>query len=456
MAHGGQLTLRDDPALAARIVASIPASEQAFVTLLGLLRIGVSDDIRTACVTLGARSRLMVNPDFVARMCPTDEALATLVMHELYHVLLGHTRLFARARPLDNVAFDAVINAHLAQRFPAPPRLALFTNTYAPDVLPGALMRPPEGWPHAPNWILPGVLGSLHRRLYTPEGGTWLEVYDALRATLPQIRISLEDLLGSHGLEEDGAPSDAACDDPELRKVIADIVARWPAAQELGGRDAGSAAQDLGIDVSAPPPPLTQAVRAAVLRVAGVLRSQSGGTAAEGQGPAIAPYRDRPAPRETGLELLGETPLFFPSAAQRVRQSFREKVHLYLDVSGSMARQLPMVAGAVLSVRHLLAPQIHAFSTEIADVDAEQLRQGHVESTGGTSIACVTEHMVAHGVQRAVVVTDGAVGDVPEPDAERLLRRKLRMHAVLTRPGHAAFVDQLAGRATLCEPRRHR
>lgn len=468
MPHGGQLTMRDDPQLAARILAAIPASEHAFVTLLGLLRIGASDDIATACVTLGARSRLMVNPGFVQRYCATDEALATLVMHELYHVLLGHTRLFARATPLDNLAFDAVINAHLAQRFPAPGRLALFKATYAADELPGALLRPPDGWPDAPQWPLAGQLGALHRRLYTPEGGTCLEVYEALKATLPRIEVNLTDLLGSHG---EGSHGDGERDtqgdtrgdsarrpslDPELRKILDDIVARWPAARELGGRDAGMGAAELDMPACAAPKPLAHAVRAAVIQVAGDVVPVSAGGNLDGLGSTVAPYRSRPTAREIGLEIVGETPLFFATEVLRPRLARRDKVHLYLDVSGSMAPQLPAVAGAVISVQQLLVPAIHAFSTEVHDVDAVQLRRGNVLSTRGTSIACVAEHMVTHGVRRAVIVTDGEVGDVPEPLAEKLLQRRLRIHAVVTSTQHAQFVDQLGGKATLCDPWRTR
>ncbi|MBM4345942.1 MAG: hypothetical protein FJ100_21420 [Deltaproteobacteria bacterium] len=454
MRHGGQLTLRDDPELTARILASIPVSEQAFLSLLGLLRIGACDDIGSACVTLGARSRLMVNPGFVANYCRTDEALSTLIMHELYHVLLGHTRLFARATPLDNLAFDAVINAHLSQRFPTPGRLALFFDTYKADALPHALLRPPEGWPDEPRWILPGELGALHRRLYTPEGGTCLEVYQALRKVLPKVHIDLSKLLGSHGdgqAEDSNGVSEAIpCDDPAVRRILDEILARWPAARMLGGRDAGAALSDLEIDCTPPPPPLAQAVRAAVMRVAGVDAALHSGAAADGMATSVAPYRDRPTGREMGLELLGETPLFFPSVAQKPRSAAREKVHLYLDVSGSMREHLPAVAGAVQSVSHLVADEVHAFSTEISDVTVQNMRRGRFQSTFGTSIACVAEHMVENAVRRAVVITDGHVGDVPEPLAETLIHRHLRMHAVLTTGSRTEFVEQLRGKATIC------
>ena len=46
----------------------------------------------------------------------TDEALWTLVLHELHHVLLGHTRLYERISPLHNLAFDTTcVSCHTVE-----------------------------------------------------------------------------------------------------------------------------------------------------------------------------------------------------------------------------------------------------------------------------------------------------------------------------------------------------
>ncbi len=96
--------------LSDRIYESFPVTQPAFAKLLGLMDIVASRDVATACVSLGGRSRLMINPDFVARTCYTAFDLSMLVLHELYHVVLGHTRLYSHVTPGQNWAFDAVIN----------------------------------------------------------------------------------------------------------------------------------------------------------------------------------------------------------------------------------------------------------------------------------------------------------------------------------------------------------
>jgi hypothetical protein len=66
--------------------------------------------------------------------------------------------------------------------------------------------------------------------------------------------------------------------------------------------------------------------------------------------------------------------------------------------------------GAVLDCEDLVFPSVHLFSTQVTDITPKQLRAGVCKSTGGTDIACVAGHMAAHKVRRALLITDGWVG----------------------------------------------
>jgi hypothetical protein len=87
-----------------------------------------------------------------------------------------------------------------------------------------------------------------------------------------------------------------------------------------------------------------------------------------------------------------------------------ERVHIYLDVSGSMHGVLRALYGAVLDCQALVFPTVHLFSTRIVDITLRDLRTGQCHSTGGTDINCVASHMAENKVTRAVLVTDGWVG----------------------------------------------
>src|SRR5207237_10482745 len=132
-------------------------------------------DIETAAVTCEGRSRLLVNPDFVAAHCRRDEHLFLLVMHELWHVILAHTRMWPRPTPNHNITFDAVINAGLARQHREPEYRGFSEALNPPDAFPALLLRPPLGWPAAPRYRragLPRGADGIMRRLYPPPGTT--------------------------------------------------------------------------------------------------------------------------------------------------------------------------------------------------------------------------------------------------------------------------------------------
>ncbi len=132
----------------------------------------------TAAVSCERRPVLRINPDFVSARCRTDEHLFMLVMHELYHVLLGHTRLFPRATPAHNLAFDAVINSLLVLQHPARAYTSFFLEIYGGQTGALRLLAPPEGAPieHKP-------LAALHRLLYDGSAQTTSEeIFNQLTA----------------------------------------------------------------------------------------------------------------------------------------------------------------------------------------------------------------------------------------------------------------------------------
>ena len=123
------------------------------------------------------------------------------------------------------------------------------------------------------------------------------------------------------------------------------------------------------------------------------------------------------------------------------RRTHGEKVHVYLDVSGSIGDLKAVLYGALLDCRDFVYPHVHLFSTKIADVTASQMGSGTCLSTGGTEIGCVAEHMRDNRIRRAVVVTDGYVGHPEGLDQETLARATL---GVALTPGISTR-DDLAG-----------
>jgi hypothetical protein len=88
---------RTECSLTDRILDTFPAGRYGLVALLRILEIEESASIETAAVECKISPRLLINPSFIAAFAASPEKLMMLVMHELHHVLLGHTTLFPHA-----------------------------------------------------------------------------------------------------------------------------------------------------------------------------------------------------------------------------------------------------------------------------------------------------------------------------------------------------------------------
>ena len=129
--------------------------------------------------------------------------------------------------------------------------------------------------------------------------------------------------------------------------------------------------------------------------------------------------------RSLVLRSLGAPPLLYRAETTgRVRDRC-DRVHVYLDVSGSTSCFQSSLYGAVLDCNDVVHPAVHLFSTRVHDVSLNGLRKGECRTTGGTSIECVAAHMRDQRVRRAVLLTDGWCGRPRPSSAEALAAVRL-------------------------------
>jgi hypothetical protein len=289
----------------ARIFNVLPSASYQLEKLFGLLDIEYSDQTETACVECRDTPKLLLNRRFVEEYCADDGDLFLLILHELHHVILGHTRLFPRVDRIDNIAFDAVINSILCRTVGRSVGVRLFTSTNAWEDFPARLLRPPPGWPGAVGAALvnlPEEEARVIRLLYgeSDEALTYHDIYHLLRRSFGkhddsgafQVQITEEvkaqtlptagegrgsdgeragskpgrldhkideALLDASSTEEDDTPAGAGRDlkarllgshdgqdavDPLLTGVIRRIVEGWPPPPlRIAGRDEGRSAE---------------------------------------------------------------------------------------------------------------------------------------------------------------------------------------------------------------------
>ena len=415
------MTVLVPPSLTERILDTFPSGSYALSALLRLMDIVECTSVPTAAVECRIQPRLLINPEFVAKHAPSSEKLLMLVMHELHHVLLGHTTLFPRITQVQNFVFDAVINGIVCRMFPTPEHTSFFTDFYDHKAFPDCLLRPPPGWPGKTGVAggiaaLPTKQGKLvnevHQALYSSAGATYAEVFDALPKLLMQLAIEGIPLIGGHQEGEDGGSADGQLEHqaPVLFDIVRSIVEQWPQPPDpIKGRSLADVLNQTTVR-STRSPSNRNLLRTLIRKVAGLKGpgAQRRRAIDTMEAPTPIPNLGR---RAMVLQALGVQPLLHAGVTPwRHTVPSGERVHVYLDVSGSMDAIKGPLYGAVLDCQALVHPAVHLFSTKVADVSLSELRQGVCKTTGGTAIACVADHMAANRVRRALVVTDGWVG----------------------------------------------
>ena len=471
--------------IADQLLSSFPSGTYCLPALLSLAEIVETTSVATAAVECTLRPRFLINPEWVSQHAQTPEKLVMLTMHELHHVVLGHTRLFARATPLDNLVFDAVINSMLCQLFPERPYQALLTDIYSENKFPECFLRPTNVWTNGVKITVPPVLlqpehqhlAPLYKKLYTPEGATYEELREAFRGAISDEQFVQVQLLGDHSDENpssDQPPNDvayavagkasgkstdglriefageteadeSACElkepkcassagrletrSPQLLQEVRRIVEQWPRPNNpIKGRSL----HDLLVSTTVGLAPRSN--RGALTKLLRTMSMQSG------QGRVRNLHMDSvcvesPIPRlmrrSVVLNAIGAAPLLHQEQLDMKRVVPQgEQVHVYLDVSGSVSGLVGALYGAILDNKQFVHPIVHLFSTRVVDVTRQQLRAGYCVTTGGTCIECVAQHMKQHRVRRAVIVTDGFVG-TPGVVARRILE-SVRIGVALT------------------------
>lgn len=416
-----KITRTEDAEIRRRLLASMPASRFEMDTLCRLAGIKASRDLPTAAVECTRRPRLLINPDFVAKYCPRDEHLFLLVMHELWHVQLAHTRMYPQMTRLQNIALDAVINSGLMREFPEPEYRGFFDAVNPADKFPSCLLRPPEGWPYNPQYpenVGPPGTKELLQRLYPPGNLSIYSppMYEEVLSLLLKSGMQWFDgqpfLIGSH----DARP----VHDPLMKDFMKQVSGKWPEMPIFGRGDGGYLARrQYGISATG-----ENAQRAFAHTLRQCLARRPGRETRKARlpvssmgGTGVLPNaRDRLAPARA---MLGAPKTLWAQPGM-VKARIPEKpsrAFVYLDVSGSMFNYLSYLLHLLLPYVANKRAEVFQFSTVVKPLPYADLRSGQMTTTGGTNINCVLSHLVSvePKVDKVLILTDGAVG-FPQPE----------------------------------------
>jgi hypothetical protein len=435
-------TATESATITRRLTGCIPASRFEMDTLCRLSGIKTTRAVPTAAVECTRRPRLLMNPDFIKQYCERDEHLFLLVMHELWHVMLAHTRMYPQMTQAQNIALDAIINAGIMRNFPGPEYRGFFDSINPANTFPHCLLRPPEGWPHNPVYptdVGPPGTEEMIRRLYPARRirryamPLYEEVLNLLLKSGMDFGLNMPVLLGNH----DGQP----IHDPLIKEMVKQATGKWPKMTMGGGGNGsrfGSRTFDFVETGDNVRRAFAQTLRLSVGRQHGrqYRKGKVAVPATTGTGVLPNPH-DRMAPARRAL---GVPATLWAQPGEVIARTPEKpgKVHLYLDVSGSMNYILSYCLSLVLPYVAKGHADAFQFSTRVAELPLAELKRGYLSTTGGTNINCVLAHALDHQpkVNRILVFTDGETG-APTPElAARVIEEKLRINVVLPYQAH--------------------
>ena len=402
--------------------------------VLKVLQVEFTETVPTLAVTCETRPRLLVNLAFLKKHCRTDQHVKAVICHEFLHVLLRHTERIAAFSPAEHVAFDAVINA-IIHRELGDDYSEFMSRYYAKEKGVRRLLRPPTRTERTPGF------GSR-----SPLMGAWVSLYNGLLIA-DDIADLAKDVLDVKTVPSTGTVLIGGHDQTEFVGELPEVLqeALDQALKSMNGCGIWRSPKERGVGANAyraAIPGVSEGVQRWRRETLEVLRRhlvpdpkavRHDTRPLHFTVPVLSPGDRRATLRALWSPLLPEA---LWSTEQRLRSGTAQ---VYLDVSGSMNAEMPLIIGLLARLGRFIRKPLWAFSDVVAKAEIVNGRL-LADTTGGTSMACVLEHIAETRPAAAVVVTDGYI----ETLSPGLLAgvRGTRLHVIVTRDGSPAMLHQ--------------
>ena len=402
--------------------------------VLKVLQVEFTETVPTLAVTCETRPRLLVNLAFLKKHCRTDQHVKAVICHEFLHVLLRHTERIAGFSPAEHVAFDAVINA-IIHRELGDDYSEFMSRYYAKEKGVRRLLRPPTRTERTPDF---GSRSPLMR--------AWVSLYNGLLIA-DDIADLARDILDVKTVPSTGTVLIGGHDHTEFVGELPEVLqeALDQALKSMNGCGIWRSPKERGVGANAyraAIPGVSEGVQRWRRETLEVLRRhlvpdpkavRHDTRPLHFTVPVLSPGDRRATLRALWSPLLPEA---LWSTEQRLRGGTAQ---VYLDVSGSMNAEMPLIIGLLARLGSFIRKPLWAFSDVVAKAEIVNGRL-LADTTGGTSMACVLEHIAETRPAAAVVVTDGYI----ETLSPGLLAgvRGTRLHVIVTRDGSPAMLHQ--------------
>jgi hypothetical protein len=435
--------MKIDEAIFRRVVEDlIDENEIACSAVLSITRIEFSKSVLTLAVTLGERPVLKVNPDFITEHLHRETDVKAVVLHEFLHVVLNHTERYTRVDEGLNIALDAVIN-HIIQRSCGEAYGDFFRRYYrgARGVVQLLVPFPEERKATRENAKVEAnraynnlKRGLMYGRVVADD------VLDVVREIQQQQAWSLPKgrvFIGGHEPDPDLgqlSPTVQAALDRTLREMNGGGIFRSPRGA-MAGIEALAKTAQYRADSKRRQDWERNTLK--ILKEFITPDRKSRLTESEPQS-LMLPVLN--ASDRRGFVRALWSPLIPDIQWSTERKKPIGSCQVYLDVSGSMNNEMDALVGLLQRLRRYLRMPFWAFSNLVAPA---VIINGELETdtTGGTAMNCVLEHVVRTRPGKAVVITDGYIENCDPDLLKQVKNAGQSIFAIVSRNGSTQMLD---------------
>ena len=383
-------------------------------------------------VSIAASPVLYINLNFCRKHLLHENDVKAVLLHEFLHVLLLHTEKYSYNSPLLNICLDAVINA-IIYRNQGMEYAGFFARFYKWEKL-SFLLRP-----ECNETALEKEWMDIHKRIYDGKycADDLLELLEYLRSKMKIAGFKKIMLLGNHDKNQETVSG-------EVSEILDGVLKKMNGVKIWNKNRAnsfGNETEKQNINVENYREHTWDTATLAVLKKC-LLPDKKTKRVLENyeiKTPVLTGSDNRSLAKYLWS---GITP-FSTYQTETYQPDPEEKAHIYLDVSGSMNVEIGRLVNLLYHFKKFLKRPLWVFSNDVK----EAFFIGNTleyDTSHGTQIAPVFDHMRAKKITKALIVTDGYVDGITEEMLEGIERSKIQV--LLSADGNPQeFEDALIG-----------
>lgn len=368
-------------------------------TFMSDFEVVITDDkslCATACIT--GSKKLIFNKEFLEQDVKNEEELFFVFLHEIHHQINGDLNPvfeydYMPGYHIYNIIYDIRINAHIMSVYTKAAHT--FTSRfYKGRNMASALLKPWFEEEHRSEVFNNGVMQkkAVEVMMKSMRGAVKGK---KLREAFA--KLYLDAWFGTGGINSLVKRAADIFNDYELNKAM------------LIGTHSNGGVLGKGVIKAAPILNRDKDNRAAVFEAAKAALVEGG--AREGHmnvqsvERGLIPVYGR---REIFMQAGGFYPWFFSNTL--IKEAMKEcRVHLYLDVSGSMSSKLDMLTGLLASVKNYIADSAWSFSGHVEKLPSSGITCGIFSTTWSTDVEKVLKHAIENSHEKVLIASDGDV-----------------------------------------------